>query len=280
MGNATEVLHRLALDDIEIEFSERGTGEPVVLVHAGVFADWFAPLATAPALDGLRVIRMRRAGYVAGPPPSRHLTMFDHARHVGALLDALGIRAAHLCGHSSSCLINLQLAMDRPEIVASLTLMDPAPGAVLQAPSQERFTAAVARPALAAAAGSTEEAFDVWMGGIGSNYRPIIEAALGPDGYRHAVSQSRFFFADELPAVREWALDRDRAAGLTLPVLLIHGGDSPPNFHDMVALLADVLTHAEVATLDGVGHLAPLQDPEHFGELLADFVGHHPIRTV
>jgi pimeloyl-ACP methyl ester carboxylesterase len=268
----------LAVDDTEIEFSERGTGEPVLLVHAGVFADWFAPLATAPALDGFRVIRMRRAGYVSGAAPTRHLTLADHARHVGALLDALGIPSAHLCGHSSSCLINVQLAMDRPESVASLTLMDPAPGAVLQAPSQERFTASVARPALAAAAESTEAAFDIWMGGVGQGYRPIIEAALSADGYRQAVAQSRFFFADELRAIREWALDRDRAAALTQPILLILGGDSPPNFHDMVNLLEGVMSRTETAKPDGVGHLMPLQDPDGFGMLIADFVRRHPIK--
>ena len=167
--------------------------------------------------------------------------------------------------------------MDRPELVASLTLMDPAPGAVLQAPSQEKFTNSVARPALAAAAESTEAAFDIWMGGVGPDYRPIIEAAMGADGYRQAVAQSRFFFADELPAIREWTLDRDRAAALTQPVLLIRGGDSPPNFHDMVSLLAGILTDVESATAYGVGHLMPLQDPEGFGRLLADFVRRHPI---
>jgi hypothetical protein len=28
-----------------IEYSDRGEGEPLLLVHAGVFADWFLPLA-------------------------------------------------------------------------------------------------------------------------------------------------------------------------------------------------------------------------------------------
>jgi len=277
MSNAAEVLHRLVVGDTQIEFSERGAGEPLLLVHAGVFADWFAPVAAAPELEPFRVIRMRRAGYVSGTAPAHHLTMADHARHVSALMDVLGVATAHLCGHSSSCLINLQLAMERPEAVTSLVLMDPAPGAVLQAPSQQHFTNSVARPALAAAAESTESAFDIWMGGVDRDYRTIIESALGPDGYRGAVAQSRFFFADELPAIREWALDRDRAARLTQPILLVRGGDSPPNFHDMVELLAGVLTHVETATAGGVGHLMPLQDPEGVARLIADFARRHPI---
>jgi hypothetical protein len=45
-----------------LEYSERGEGEPLLLVHAGVFADWFVPLAASRTLDGFRVIRVRRAG--------------------------------------------------------------------------------------------------------------------------------------------------------------------------------------------------------------------------
>lgn len=278
MSTVDEVLLRLPVDETEIEYSERGTGEPVLLIHAGVFADWFAALAASPVLDGFRVIRMHRAGYLSGPQPELHLTLSDHARHVGDLIDALGLGTAHLCGHSSSCLINLQLAMDRPGSVASLVLLDPAPGAVLQAQSQRDFTDSVARPALiAAASGDIATAFDIWMSGSDAGYQRILETSLGPQGYRDAVTQSRFFFTDELPAVRAWALDRDRARDLDQPILLVRGADSPVNFHDMVDLLGGVLPRAEVTTLDGVGHLMPLQDPEGVGALIADFARRHPI---
>jgi pimeloyl-ACP methyl ester carboxylesterase len=154
--------------------------------------------------------------------------------------------------------------------------MDPAPGAVLQAPSQQAFTSSVARPALAAAAaGDIAIAFDTWMRGVDPEYRRIIEGAFGPEGYRSAVAQSRFFFADELPAVREWALDEARAAELVRPVLLIQGGNSPANFHEMVGLLAGILPRAEIATLGGAGHLMPLQDPAGVGRLIADFARQH-----
>ena len=45
-----------------LDYDERGAGEVVVLVHAGVFGAWFAPLFEQPALDGFRVIRPIRPG--------------------------------------------------------------------------------------------------------------------------------------------------------------------------------------------------------------------------
>ena len=47
-----ETMQRVSLDDAEIDYSERGQGEPILLVHAGVFGDWFLPVSASPTLDG------------------------------------------------------------------------------------------------------------------------------------------------------------------------------------------------------------------------------------
>jgi len=43
-------MDRAALNDLELEYEIRGSGEPVVLIHPGHFAEWFAPLLDEPAL--------------------------------------------------------------------------------------------------------------------------------------------------------------------------------------------------------------------------------------
>ena len=37
-------LERATLEGVELEYTVQGTGEPVLLIHAGVFADWFVLL--------------------------------------------------------------------------------------------------------------------------------------------------------------------------------------------------------------------------------------------
>ena len=37
-------MDRARIDGVELEYEIRGTGEPVVLMHAGVCAEWFRPL--------------------------------------------------------------------------------------------------------------------------------------------------------------------------------------------------------------------------------------------
>jgi hypothetical protein len=61
-----EMLHALPADEARVEYSDRGEGEAILLVHAGVFGAWFAPLAADPPLDSFRRIRLIRAGYASG----------------------------------------------------------------------------------------------------------------------------------------------------------------------------------------------------------------------
>ena len=107
MTKPDETIHTLPIGGIELQYADQGTGEPLLLVHGGVFADWFLPLATSAALEGLRIIRVRRAGY-SRVPPSEPISLRDHARHLAALLASLHIEKVHVAGHSSGALISLE----------------------------------------------------------------------------------------------------------------------------------------------------------------------------
>jgi pimeloyl-ACP methyl ester carboxylesterase len=265
-----------------IDYSDGGgEGEPILLVHAGVFGAWFAPLAADSTLNDFRVIRMLRAGYASGPAPAGHVTVADHAAHSAVLLDTLGIDHAHILGHSSGCVIALQLALDRPDLVGSLILSEPPLIACLAAPDDLEFLRTAVGPVVggavaAAAGGDVAAAFEQFMGIIcGSDYRNVLRAALGPDSLARAEQDSRFFFADEISAVMEWRFDEEAAAAIRHPVLLVQGGASPPAVHRLVAHLAAMLPDTEVATIDGDDHLLPLRNPAALGRFVGEFCRRH-----
>src|SRR5438552_12304432 len=129
---------------------------------------WFAPLAADSTLDGFRVIRMLRAGYASGPTPAGHVTVADQAAHCAALLDTLGIEHTHIVAHSSGCVIALQLALDRPDLVGSLILSEPPLIACLAAPEDLEFLDTAVGPVIggavaAAARGDVAAAFEQFM---------------------------------------------------------------------------------------------------------------------
>lgn len=279
MESVRERMQRLSVGDAEIEYSERGAGEPVFLVHAGVFGDWFLPLSQGPALDGFRVIRVRRAGY-GSQSPAHHLTIGDHARHIGALADRLELQKIHWVGHSSSCQMGLQLAVDRPDLINSLILLEPAAAGGFTVPANEELGRDYGGPGMGAfAAGDVETAFDTFMRGVcGDGHRAVIEGRLGPRGYQRAMGDSSFFFRDEMPAVLESRFGPAEAGGVRQPVLIVEGGESArlgPLSRQITERATTLLPHAEVVTIEGVNHMMPLQDPDAVGRVIAGFVRQH-----
>ena len=255
----------------EMRCQERGTGEAVYLVHAGVFSSWFVRMFAEPALDGFRVIMPVRRGYGGVAAPDEPRSLAAHAQSCAALLRELGVKRAHWVGHSSSCCIGLQMALDDPDLVASLILFEPAKpsGAVRAANASTYFG-----PSLEAAGrGDVAGAFDIFMRGVGGDgYRKAVLECLGADGTAEAERESAYFFADELPAVGAWSFGPDEAARISAPVLLVSGADTRPWFPDNIAVLAAMLPTARTVTMSGTDHLAPLTHPGQLASVIAEQV--------
>lgn len=205
--NGSETLKTLNVGTKAIEYSEQGQGEPVLLVHGGVFADWFLPMAASKMLRGFRVIRVRRAGYGRTPPPSA-ISLQEHARHLAVLLRSLQVGKAHVVGHSSGALIGLQLAADEPDLVQSLVLIEPAPLGPFQVPAfRGRGTAFCWAGDGAFSAGDVASATKNFMLGIcGADYHEVIDQSLGRQAHADVLRESPFFFKDEIPACMNWEL--------------------------------------------------------------------------
>jgi pimeloyl-ACP methyl ester carboxylesterase len=239
-------MDRAALDDVELEYEIQGTGEPVVLVHAGVCADFFTPLLKEPALTGrYRLLSYHRVGYAGSSRVVGAVSIAQQAAHCRSLMRHLGIKRAHLVGHSSSAMMALQLALDAPDAVQTLALLDaarPAPRSKMQM----EFVKAVVQPALQRyGAGDKAGAVDTWMQGVcGSAYRTVLEQTL-PDAFDQAVVDADTFFGQELPAVQQWSFGPEEAGRITQPVLAVLGAKSNPVFRERQELLLSWLPNVE-----------------------------------
>src|SRR6266850_7603202 len=82
---------------LQLEYTVLGSGEPVVLVHAGLFAEWFKPLLEEPALTArYRVVSFHRVGYAGSSRVTGAVSIARQAQHVQALMRHLGIERAHV----------------------------------------------------------------------------------------------------------------------------------------------------------------------------------------
>jgi pimeloyl-ACP methyl ester carboxylesterase len=272
---------RAAVDGVELEYEVRGRGETVVLIHAGIFADWFAPLLARTELtDKYRVVSYHRAGYAGSTHPTGAVSIAEHATHLRALMRHLGIVRAHLVGHSSGGNIALQLAMESPELVQSIALLE---AAIPATTDSGRLLAS--NPAMAPAferfrAGDHAGAVDFFMRMVsGPDYRASLDRVM-PGAFERGVADAATFFAQELPALREWTFTREAASRISQPVLAVMGERSPsvspiwPRRHE---ILLTWLPNVEPFVLPGTTHVLHIEEPRAMANALVTFFARHRI---
>jgi pimeloyl-ACP methyl ester carboxylesterase len=275
---ATSEMERAAVDGVELEYELRGSGEPVVLIHWGLCAAWGEPLMDEPALSDVhRLLRYHRAGFAGSDRIQGSIGIGGHAAQCARLLGLLGLGRAHIVGHSSSAVIALQLALDFPEAVQTLALMEPA-RPTPPTEGQAEFIRDFVAPAIQSyRAGDKAAAVDTFARGVfGPDYRAPLEQGL-PGAFEQAVADADAFFGQELPALQQWSFTRRDASRITQPVLAVCGENTAPTFPDRLELLVDWLPHVERFELAGATHLLHLQDPRGMAEGLAAFYSRHPL---
>ncbi len=113
----------MKVDDIEIYFRVFGQGDPVLLMHGG-FMSWESWAGQIPQLSRyFQVIAMDLRGHgrtTLGDAPLDYRRM---ARDAAALLESLGKPPTHVVGWSDGGCTGVALALERSDLVRSLTLI-------------------------------------------------------------------------------------------------------------------------------------------------------------
>jgi pimeloyl-ACP methyl ester carboxylesterase len=271
------VMERATVGDVELEYELGGSGEPVLLIPPGPVAGAFLPLLSEPALvDRYRLIRYHRRGQAGSTPAAAPVSFADHASDAASLLDHLGVRRAHVAGHSFGGDIALQLALDHPEVVQTLALLEPWTFAV---PSAEAFLKQ-AEPVLQAyGAGDREGAMAGFLSFVSGldweTCRAVIDERI-PGGADRALVEADFSFGSDLPALNAWTFGPEQATSISQPVLSVLGAESGRLFVEIGELLRSWFPQTDELTVEGAGHLLQMQCPEPVAEGLAEFLARHP----
>ncbi len=269
-------MEQLDVNGATMQYEVHGQGEPILLIHLSGLADGLAtPLLGQPELASrYQLIHYYRRGYGGSSRGSQPLTAGVEAADAAALLRHLGVKTAHVVGHSYGGSIALQLAVDAPELVHSLALLEPAMPALPEA--QERM-GALFRPVLEAyRAGDKRKAIQSFNDAtFGPGWEAIVEAAI-PGATERMLQSVDTFIMGELKPVQEWKFGPAQAATIKQPVLAVAGKRTSPFMKAGRELLHSWLPQAEYYDPDTT-HLLQLKDPQGMAHALADFFGRHPI---
>lgn len=261
-----------------LEYEVKGSGEPVLLIGTGPFADSFLPLLSQDELAGAyRLIRYRQRGQADGVGGAGAVSFATHAADAAALLAHLGIERAHVGGHSTGATIALQLAVDSAELVHSLVLLEPP---LMSVPAAAGFFERIG-PALAAyGEGDRERAMASFLSVVTSldwdRCRQIVERRV-PGGVAQALAGAETFFGSYLPALESWRFGKENAALIGQPVLSVTGTETDPLFVESCNLLQNWIPHLEECAVEGVAHLLHMQRPRPVARCMAQFFGRNPI---
>ncbi len=255
------------VNGIELHYEVAGEGPPLLFLHGlgSSGEDW---KRQAPAFtDRFRVITcdVRGHGASAKPPGPYSVPLF--AKDTAELLKHLAAAPAHVVGLSMGGMIAFQLAVNAPELVRSMTIVNSGPAMILRT-FKERFPI-------------TLRFFIVRCFGLRAFAKQLV-ARLFPKPEQEDLRQEfasrigqndKRAYLNSLRALVGWSV-QDRIGEIRCPTLIISSD------HDYTPVsrkeeYARLIPGAEVKVIADSWHAAPMDRPQDLNALLAEFLERH-----
>jgi 3-oxoadipate enol-lactonase len=250
----------VAVGDIQLAYGMEGEGEPVLLLHGqGAHGrDW--SLQTAALSKRYRVVYFDQRGHGGSSVTKRPYTMELLAKDAAGLCRALSLGPCHVVGHSLGGMVALQLALDFPALVRSLTVVNSTPvgyGSWLKGRLLRLFIRARGMPRFARVntklhlpEPDQEALRQRLVETMGSN---------SPDGY--IANQDAVDHFDVSARLGE----------IACPVLVIHSAQDPIPLEEKELIVAKV-KQGRLLTIEDSRHLVLWDQPERLNAALLEFL--------
>jgi 3-oxoadipate enol-lactonase len=265
MSDKDQSIRKVRVNGIEIACRFDGPeGGRVVLMSNSLMSDHTMWDGTVPALcDRYRVLRYDTRGHgLTETTPGPYSIEFLADDAVG-LMDALGIRQAHLVGLSMGGMICQQVGARFPERVFSLSLCDTASEMPPRSIWEERF--AVARTK--GVAGLVDSTIQRWFTApfIARDPEAIAKvramiARTGAEGYMACGS-----------AVRDMA-QTTMLLKIKAPTLILVGRQDPACTVDQATVIHRMIDGSELVIIEEAAHLSNIEQPQVFNSHLRAFI--------
>ena len=262
----------LDLGDGQLYYECAGEGVPLVLTHAAfldcrMFDDIWEPLARH-----FKVVRYDMRGFGQSSPANGAAC---RRADLDRLLKHLGLTHIHLLGCSMGGQISLDLALEQPEHIASLTLVDSSPSGFELEGAPPRY---LFEMFAAVQSGEVEQASElqirIWLDGEarepGQVDPELRRKALEMN--RIAVTRKTFFLADQQPINPLDPPAITRLDDVNCPTLIVVGSLDHPEVLRAADVMATLIPNARQVTLDGGGHVPSYEQPQNFVSQLLEFL--------
>lgn len=267
MSAAYQSLPRREVGRTHLCYDLRGDGPVVVFLH-GFTLDLRMWEDQLPAfLPRFRVLRYDLRGFGRSDLPSVG-EPYRPADDLRALLGSLGISKVHLVGLSAGGAVALDFALEHPDLVDRLVLVDSALGGFDWSPALVEGWDRIDRVAQAE---GVEVARQTWLAD------PLFEGARTKPGVRERLETilreySGWHWLNESPSQGADPPAVHRLASIVSPTLVLVGEHDLPDFHRIAALLAEGIPSARRVSVPGAGHMPNMEAPAAFNRIVLEFL--------
>lgn len=249
---------------IDLYYETAGQGEPVLLLHGlgSCVEDWALQM---PALaQRYRVIVADMRGHGRSDKPRGPYTVTMMAADVLGLLDGLGIKSTHIIGLSMGGMIAFQLAVDHPDRVRSMVIVNSGPALVAQTPGEK----------------------------LKIQQRLLLAQLFGPARTGRFLSRRLFPKPDQeymrAQLIERWAKNDkdaylaamraligwsvlDRVGFIRCPVMVI-AGDRDYTPLEVKRKYVALIPSARLEVIEDSGHATPIDQTDKFNACVLDFI--------
>ena len=192
-----------AVNGVNYYYAIYGTGEPLLLLHGGMFhIEMFGPNLTKLA-QSRKVIGVDLQGHGRTPLGDREISLVDIGNDMAGVLKKLGYDKSDVLGYSMGGGVALQFAIQHPEMVRRLVL-------VSTPFSQEGFYPEMLPQQAALSAAMAEQMKETPM------YKSYVAIAPHPEEFPKLLDQMGAYMRKPY----DWSAEVKK---LTMPVMLIYG---------------------------------------------------------
>ncbi len=285
----TMSIRTVNVGQVNLAYVEAGRGEPVVFVH-GIPTDyraWNGQLEPFSSKYHMIAYSRRLA------QPNRNImdyeksTVENNSADLVGLIEGLGIAPVHLVGHSYGGFAAAYCASTRPELIRTLTLIEPAVSTMLlknRKSSSEFLRLFFTHPSTAISAAkfqrsSLDPSLNAFRhGDFDAALRFNLDGIMNRHGALEQLSEPvRKMMKENERTVGELMAEvpmfgREEASKITAPTLLIHGTESPMVLHTILDRLGKAIPNSEVAVISEAAHFPHFERPQEFNKLVLGFL--------
>jgi branched-chain amino acid transport system permease protein len=241
-----------------LHYLEHGSGEPILYIHGNTGCNlWFERVMSIP---DKRTIAVDLPNFGR----SAHVEEADidvYASYVAGFIRELGLERPTVVAHSLGGAVGIALAVNNPELVGRLMLVDSAAPDGLTTPEEHyevielyKSSRDLMKKALKAVTPTMDD--NAFLNKLADN----------------AMLMNPIAFAGNARALERFDYT-GRTQAYTGPVLVVVGSKDTIITREMAKRTADAFPTGTLEVLDEVGHSVMVEDPERFKQLVRQFAG-------